>query len=135
MERKGYNSKKKALLVDYFKNRRGEGLTARDIIEGSGLPIGEATVYRLLARLSDEGLLTKSFSEKDNGAVYRYNETAVCRGHIHLKCVKCDDTICLDAPESRSLEEILGRGLGFDVDDAKTTIYGVCRECREDEKE
>ena len=124
-----YDTKHRTELMAYFSSHRGECMTAREIIAGSGLEIGEATVYRLLSKLTAEGKLKRFIEDNSTGARYQFSEEA-CAAHYHLRCLDCGDTICVDMPEFAGLGDKLSEDFGFSMDNTKTVIYGVCRGCR-----
>ncbi len=129
-EKKQYNTRQRAELIDYFRSESERWLSSRDIISDPKLDLSEATVYRMLTKLTEEGLIEKKPSENGRGAVYRFCGTADCHGHLHLRCLVCDSTICLQSNESRQIERSIGSEFDFSVDEERSTIYGVCRECK-----
>lgn len=128
-----YNTRHRGELLDFFRDHHGESFSARDIIERSGLQMGEATVYRFLSRLTAEGKLCRTVKEKGGVSLYSYNDECGCTGHMHLRCLHCNSTICTDNALLESVERSLQSQLDFSVDDSHTTLYGVCGECRRKE--
>ena len=126
--RRHYNTRRREQLLEFFRVHEHDSFTARELIENRELSMGEATVFRLLASLTEDGLLTRTPCER--GSAYRYNAQSGCSGHIHLKCLDCDEVICADESLLDDMRERLGGGLDFAVDSEHTTIYGVCRQCR-----
>ena len=129
-EKSLYHTKQRSALLEYLRSNRNGWVSSREIIEEPSLDIGEATVYRMLTRLTEEGLLEKKPAENGRGARYRCSETADCRGHMHLRCLVCDNTFCLHSDELEKAEQDIGSKLGFSVDESKTTLYGVCSSCK-----
>lgn len=131
MAEKGqYQTRQRAELIDFLQERSGEWISARDIIDCPEVKLGEATVYRMLTRLAEEGILEKRASESGRGALYRICSTTHCKGHLHLRCLVCDNTICLHSEALHRAEEDIGSRLGFSIDESRSTLYGVCSECK-----
>jgi len=62
--RRKYNTRQRESLISFFKNHPDEVFSARELIADNALNVGEATVYRLLAGLSREGILKKLPADK-----------------------------------------------------------------------
>ena len=73
-EKGAYNTRPRAELLDFFREHHGESFSARDIIERSGLQMGEATVYRFLSKLTAEGKLCRTVKDKGGVSLYSYND-------------------------------------------------------------
>ena len=65
---------------------------------------------------------------------YQYFQDIECQNHIHLKCNICNNIIHLDCEEINNLNNHLKNHHNFLIDNSTTTIYGVCKECRANEK-
>lgn len=133
-EKSLYHTRQRSALLEYLRSNKSGWVSSREIIEEPALDIGEATVYRMLTRLAEEGLLEKKPAENGRGSLYRYSGTADCHGHMHLRCLVCDNTFCLHSEELEKAERDIGSKLGFSVDESKTTLYGVCSSCRRAEE-
>lgn len=129
-EKKAYHTRQHEQLLAYFCEHPHESFSARDIIEHSGLELGEATVYRLLTRLTRDGQLVRSIPEGGGGSVYTVSPESACSGHIHLKCTGCSEVICADSSVLGDFSGRLSDELSFSVDSSRTTIYGLCASCR-----
>ncbi len=130
MERKGYNTKQKNLLIDFFKNNPDKCFNAKQIIECNELKMGQATVYRMLSRLSNEGIIKKFISESDGCSSYRLNDCDGCDCHFHLKCLKCGEFIHTDCDLMGEIGTHLAKDHNFVMDNSKTIIYGLCKGCK-----
>ena len=130
MERKEYKTKQRSKLLAFFEKHPHESFSAAEIISSGELDIGEATVYRTLAKLSEEGRLNKVISNTADGARYQYHPQKSCEGHFHLRCTKCGETVCADCSFMADMGKHLGLDHGFTVDPRKTVIYGVCKACK-----
>ena len=129
-EKSLYHTRQRSALLEYLQKSRTGWFSSRDIIDEPSLDLGEATVYRMLSKLTDEGVLEKKAAENGRGSLYRFSGTADCHGHMHLRCLVCDNTFCLHSEELERAEQDIGSKLGFSVDESKTTLYGVCSSCK-----
>ncbi len=130
MERKTYNTKQKRELLDFFASNPHSSFSSADIISAPELNIGEATVYRLLSKLTEEGKLNKMISNRADGARYQFHPHDSCDGHFHLRCTKCGELVCTECSFMADMGKHLGADHGFTIDPKKTVIYGICRECK-----
>ena len=130
MDNKKYNTKQKNELLEFFKENSDGCFLAKDIIKNSSITLGEATIYRTLARFVEEGLLKKFISPNGSGAYYQYNKHShECNSHFHLKCVKCGTLYHMDCSFLKDMTDHINSEHGFNVDNSKTTLYGVCKNC------
>lgn len=126
---KQYNTKSREMLIEYFEQNSDRCLSAKDIIGNAELKIGEATVYRLLTKLTTQGILTKSLARDGYGSLYQLSPHEDCNKHFHLKCLDCGDIIHMECNAMRSLESHIECKHDFKVDNAFTVIYGHCKNC------
>lgn len=88
--------------------------------------IGFTTVYRALARLRDQGLISELTIPGADSAVYE----PVSHPHAHFRCTQCgrvEDvhyTLPVDATSKLSADN------GFEVDAVELSLHGRCRSCR-----
>ena len=129
-EKRRYSTKQKAIVMDFFYNHKQECFTAKDIILNDALHLGEATVYRLLSKLSNEGELKKFTGDKSNGATYQYNDGKRCNSHFHLKCLKCGELVHMNCSAMVNVGQHIEENHDFIVDNSKTIIYGFCKNCK-----
>ena len=130
--KKPYTTKQKNYMLEFFKEHENECFSARSIIENESFKLGEATVYRLLSKLTDEGKLKRFINDKKigtSGATYQLNESSHCLSHFHLKCLNCGETLCVDCSFMDGFEKHVEDDHKFSVDNTKTIIYGVCKIC------
>lgn len=131
--RKGYNTKARAAVTEFFLKNEGRTLSAsqiEDFLLQKGVGISQSTVYRLLMRMENDGELIKYVAEKGKSAVYQYiGKRDNCRGHLHLKCLSCGAMLHLDCAFMEELSEHLYKGHGFKLNCEGSVIYGTCRAC------
>ncbi len=129
LDRNNYNTKQRDEIVEFFSRHRGSCFTAKDIIVSGEVSVGEATVYRTLTRLANQGVL-KRFSGDGSGACYQLLDDTKCSDHFHLKCDRCQKLIHMDCSFMAEMRQHIESSHGFTVDIGRTIIYGLCRECR-----
>ena len=135
MNKTGYKTKQKQELLEYLKSCGGDHITANDVCEhfkSCGASIGQATVYRRLEKLVDEGLATKYIIDTNSPACFEYTG-ADSHAHgdacYHLKCEKCGRLIHLSCDEMGCMGSHLLTEHGFKLDPRRTVFYGLCSEC------
>jgi len=130
-----YKTKQREELLTYFKTLPGVHFTAADVCDyfrQQGKPIGQATVYRQLESLVDEGILNKYIIDPNSPACFEYVEehehggATVC---FHAKCAGCGKLIHLHCDEIIKIGEHLKEEHGFVLDPKRTVFYGTCAEC------
>ena len=125
---KGYRTRQRDRVIGFFRDNPHRCFTAKDIIGELSPELGEATAYRLLKRLSQEGVLRRFIPDGAEGASYQY--AGDCGGHIHLKCLGCGRLIHMECRKMGEMEEHLKVDHDFTVDRSKTVLYGLCKRCR-----
>ena len=118
--------------------KKGESLVVNNNIEitvleirGDQVKIGLSSIYRNLAALTKAGFILQTISQDSKEARYRYVSPETCGHRLHLTCLRCGKTFHMTQKLSdRLLTDIL-RVEDFAVDENQTTVYGLCRDCRE----
>jgi Fur family ferric uptake transcriptional regulator len=89
--------------------------------------ISVATVYRTMKLLADCGL---AVARQFGGGQTRY-EAAAGRGHHdHLICTGCGEIVEFANEKIESLQALVARRHGFEVESHKLELYGRCGRCR-----
>jgi Fur family ferric uptake transcriptional regulator len=131
-----YKTKQKEILTEYFESLPGVHITANDVCEyfkKTGTPIGQATIYRRLENLVEEGIIRKYIIDSNSPACFEYvgKEIRVENGScFHCKCEKCGKLIHLRCDELMFLKDHLEAEHDFRLDPLRTVFYGICDECR-----
>ncbi len=130
-----YKTKQREIMMEYLKARPGTHITAFDVCEhfkSKGQNIGQATVYRQLERLVDEGIVGKYIIDGTSPACFEYmgedvhKDAEVC---FHCKCEKCGKLIHMHCEELEGIGEHLYEHHGFVLNPLRTVFYGVCEDC------
>lgn len=129
-----YKTKQREELLAYLKTVPGVHFTAADVCEyfkELGKPIGQATVYRQLESLVDEGIINKYNIDAGSPACFEYVEEKEHGGKVcfHAKCAQCGKLIHLHCEEILAIGSHLEEEHGFLLDPKRTVFYGICEEC------
>lgn len=134
--RSKYNTRQREVLLEYLKSVSGSHITAGDVCDyfkERGTAIAQATVYRRLESLVDEGIINKYIIDANSPACFEYVEKdSHVSGHIcfHCKCEKCGKLVHLHCDELSGIMEHLYEEHSFDLDPKRTVFYGLCETCR-----
>lgn len=130
-----YKTKQKTAILQCVKNMGDKHFTIDalcEILIKNGNAVGRTTVYRMVEKLSNDGVLRKFVMPQGESSCYQYvGEHNHCHEHFHLKCEKCGNLIHMDCDEMNSLAEHIKSHHGFSLNPLKTVIYGVCEGCAE----
>ena len=91
--------------------------------------ISRTTVYRNLESLVRMGLITKACHP---GRVARFDPRLEL--HHHLVCLRCNEFIDFEDDDLNGLKIPDTSAFGFEVNDYRVQLRGVCKSCREREK-
>jgi Fur family peroxide stress response transcriptional regulator len=90
--------------------------------------ISRATVYRTLESLARIGCIGKACHA---GGVVRYDGRIEM--HHHLICIRCDAVFDIADPALDSFPIPDVSAFGFDLQDFRVQLRGICRRCRKQE--
>lgn len=90
------------------------------------IDIDRATIYRVLNRFCEDGLIHRIVAE--DGKQYfaicmKCEEKKVTNNHFHFRCTTCETIECLPLPVHFSLEA------GYQVEHVNCVLTGTCRDC------
>jgi len=122
-----YKTKQRDEILRFFMEHPDGCYSAKDVY--GQVNAGEATVFRTLNALAQEGILNKFTGETGERAYYQYSGETACTGHIHMKCRQCGKLIHMDCTFIRELMHHFCSEHGFTMDCGKTVIYGLCKDC------
>jgi len=89
--------------------------------------VSVATVYRTMKVLSDCGL---AMARQFGGGQTRYEAAAGREHHDHMICTRCGEIVEFANEKIESLQELVARRHGFEVELHKLELYGRCARCR-----
>jgi len=97
--------------------------TAKDIFhELKGTGIGIATVYRQLASMVEDGILTTV--DYDNETRY----DPLTSPHAHLICSICNKIKDVELP--KGIDNLTPEKLSFEINEIELTWKGICDDCQ-----
>lgn len=133
--RSKYKTRQKEIVVNYLKSVSGTHITAGDVarhFKEQGIPVGQATVYRQLESLVDQGLVNKYIIDSNSPACFEYTGAdSRLQGEscFHCKCEKCGKLIHLHCDQLEEIQAHLDREHQFKLDPFRTVFYGLCEQC------
>ncbi len=132
--KRNYTTKKRELIRSIFFENQNEVYTSKEIIQLTKNIIGEATVYRTLLKLVEEGIIKKYIASEKETVLYQYNPHNNCENHFHLCCETCGNLIHMDCDFLKNMESHMMDKHSFHINNTKTLIYGECEACRKNKK-
>ena len=112
-------------IINLFESSKLRHMTAEDVyrlLQGEGLDIGLATVYRVLTQFEQAGLLVRHHFESGK-AVYELNEG---KHHDHLVCLQCGRVEEFYDAEIEKRQGRVAKDRGFAIHDHQLHIYADC---------
>jgi len=129
----GYRTKQSEAVLSYISSLESTHVTAAQIAEHfaqEGAPIGRATIYRHLDKLTERGMLRKYTTDGVSGACYQQADPQEeCLTHLHLKCESCGALLHLDCDVFDDIQLHVLHHHAFQVNAFKTVLYGTCGNC------
>lgn len=115
---------KKAVLK--LLTKRGKAMSRDAIEEQLTTDINRATIYRVLNRFCEDGILHRIVAE--DGKQYfaiclQCDDKKTSLNHFHFRCTECQTIECLPAPVHYSLQK------GYKVESTNCVLTGTCRDC------
>jgi Fur family ferric uptake transcriptional regulator len=105
---------------------KGEALAAIDLVERLQQEMNKTTVYRILDRLEEIGIL-HTFKGKDGVRWYAMRNNASSHNHSeshpHFQCYDCGKTMCLNQ------ELLIPTIPNHKVQSAELFLTGQCEDC------
>ena len=91
------------------------------------IKIGIATIYRALAFLEEENLISSIALNKDG----KKFEPSTKKHHDHLICIKCNKIIEFLDEHIEKKQEKIAKENGFKLLNHTMYLYGVCEDCKD----
>lgn len=121
------NTKQKEIILDILSKKENMfHPTARDLVKlvlESNPTIGQATVYRNINKLVDEGILLKIPTTNS----FRYDINT--HTHAHLTCKECGSVIDLYDGDYQKIVSNLESKYNVKIDDTNLIFNGLCEDC------
>lgn len=133
MSGSSYNTKQKQLITKLLIDNKTHQFTCEeisDLLKNNGTPVGKATLYRYLEKLSVTGEVRKFIEPGSKSAYFQYIDNELnCKEHLHLMCTDCGKLIHLGCDFMNGVGEHILNHHKFRIDNSKTVIYGLCENC------
>lgn len=119
------NTPSKEAILDVL-TRTGKAMSQDAIEEKINIDIDRATIYRVLNRFCEDGIVHKIVAE--DGKQYfavcmKCDDNNLTDNHFHFRCTNCQTIECLPVPVHFSLPK------GYHVESVNCVLTGICTEC------
>lgn len=123
MNRRNTPTKEAVLSV---LNLSSKAMSQNAIEKEIGVDINRATIYRVLNRFCEDGILHRIVA--DDGKQYfavcvKCGENEKPLHHFHFRCKKCETIECMPTPVHFSIPK------GYQVDSVNSVLTGICKTC------
>lgn len=103
-----------------------KAMSQEAIMKKVDIDIDRATVYRVLNRFCEDGILHRIVAE--DGKQYfavciKCDEKKLADHHFHFRCTNCETIECMPVAVQFSLEK------GYSVESVNCVLTGVCKDC------
>jgi Fur family ferric uptake transcriptional regulator len=104
----------------------GKAMSHEAIEQKIEVDIDRATIYRVLNRFCEDGLVHKIVAE--DGKQYfavcmKCDERSFTDNHFHFRCTQCQTIECLPQAVHFSISE------GYKVESVNCVLTGICKDC------
>lgn len=125
-----YQTQQRKALLDYLYRNRERQFTIEELMMEMEQPVPLSSMYRLLGKLSEEGLVRKTTRVGERQYAYQIVENEECHHHLHLQCTACGKVMHLSDEATQKTHLLMHGAEGFELDCEKTLLYGTCTECK-----
>ena len=121
-----YNTKQKDLILEIVEKQKHD-FTIKDIYDSLNGSVGLTTIYRLIDKLIEEGLVNKYIDK--NKTYYQYLSKCEEENHFFLRCNKCGSLVHIDCDCIQDLSNHILKEHKFKPDKEHIIINGMCDKC------
>lgn len=128
-----YQTQQRKILLGFLSSAHDRQFTIEEIIEelkAQGHNVAQSSVYRLMKKLVDEGLVRRHSKEDSRQYVYQIMKSEECHSHLHLQCTECGKLVHLSHEATKEARQWMQGATGFELDQEKTYLYGRCTDCK-----
>ncbi|MBQ7766052.1 MAG: transcriptional repressor [Lachnospiraceae bacterium] len=128
-----YQTQQRKILLDFLAASHDRQFTIEEIMEGlyeEGRSVPQSSVYRLMKKLVEEGVVRRHSKEDSRQFVYQIIESEECHSHLHLQCTACGKLVHLSHEATKEAKQWMQGTTGFELDQEKTFLYGTCTDCK-----
>lgn len=130
-----YQTRQQEAVGELFARRPEACLTVEEAHQAlleSGMDVGKTTVYRVITRLCQAGVLRR-YAAPSSGEAARFQYNPCKESHLHIRCICCGKLAHLHCEEVEAFARHLDCHHGFTLDEGQTILYGCCEACRKSE--
>jgi Fur family ferric uptake transcriptional regulator len=116
------------VVLDIFETHSRRHLTADDVVrclDERKVDLGLPTIYRVLAQLTEAGLLARSMFDWERASYELHGSSP----HGHLVCIGCGTIEEFSDEQIVTCEHNAARERGFEVSERHEILYGRCARC------
>ncbi len=130
-----YQTEQKKMLLAYMKAHSEDAFTIEELCERLKeektflQAPGKSTVYRLMPKLVEEGLVKRFVKGNSRKFLYQMVCGEHCDQHLHMKCSVCGRLYHMEDTESEALFLQVLKKHHFQLDEGKTVLFGQCEGC------
>ncbi|MBQ9086665.1 MAG: transcriptional repressor [Clostridia bacterium] len=129
-----YITEQKKLLSDFLTRHCDQAFSVEELAEQMSAEFnkkipGKSTLYRLITRMVEEGIVKRFVKGNSRHFVYQIVAGEHCHSHLHMKCVECGKLLHLDEDLSHELLAKIRMGSNFSVSEESTVLFGECYDC------
>lgn len=119
------NTPSKEAILDLLMHSK-KAMSHDAIVQNINIDIDRATIYRVLNRFCEDGMIHKIVAE--DGKQYfavcmKCDEQKLRDNHFHFRCVNCQTIECLPMPVHFSIPG------GYSVESVNCVLTGTCNLC------
>ena len=127
-----YNTKQKEKILELISNIN-KSFTVKDVYLSLNKKVGLTTIYRLVDKLVDDGIISKSI-DSNNITYYQYLGHCDEDNHFYLKCTNCEKLIHIDCDCINDLKNHIFKEHNFISNKDNIIIEGLCNKCNKEVK-
>lgn len=125
-----YQTQQRKILIDYLQHHKDRRFTIEELMIEMQDAVPLSSMYRLMKKLADEGMVRKSVRPGERQYEYQIVEGKACHSHLHLQCTGCGKVMHLSNETTQKAQQLMHGVEGFELDYEKTLLYGTCTECK-----
>ncbi|MBQ2847991.1 MAG: transcriptional repressor [Clostridia bacterium] len=126
-----YHTQQRKILIDFLQKNHNKSFTIEEIMSSIGESgISQSTAYRLITKLVEDGIVSRSVRGTGRSFVYQYINNEKCEGHLHMKCTGCGKVYHLDSGITSIIQNDIKSSANFEID-SHTVLLGKCNTCKE----
>lgn len=125
--RSSYKTVQKEKIIEVIKNYNHD-FTINDIYNSLDNQVGLTTIYRMINKLIDEGMVSKLVNDNKD-TYYQYLGKCEHNNHFYLKCDKCGNLEHVDCDCIIDLYNHINQKHQFMINKNKIIINGLCNKC------